>query len=328
MRLWCSASWVNGSRIFSLEAVISRTSPGGRPSPESPERKRASLADHGRMARAASAFGVSPSEKRTLDLITDHPMIPRDHPVDMGYTCASPTEPACRHQRSSPMLDIHMVMAELAKTRPIFHSEADFQHALAWQIHEMMRDIQIRLEFNLNPLGQEGVYLDIWLPCHELAVELKYKTKPLLALHNSEAFLLKEQGAQNHGRYDFLKDVERVESAERGVAIILTNEPSYWKEDSVRDSSNYYDFRIHEGRRLSGELKWKNPEDKAAKTGGRQDPITLSGSYNLRWEDYSRIPRIPGIHKIGLASRNQATYRQFRYLVVAGGESHCIVPTQ
>ena len=31
------------------------------------------------MVQAASAFGLSPSEKRTLDLITDHPMIPREH---------------------------------------------------------------------------------------------------------------------------------------------------------------------------------------------------------------------------------------------------------
>ena len=46
---------------------------------ESPERKRASLPRPERMAQAAPAFGVSPSEKRTLDLITDHPMIPREH---------------------------------------------------------------------------------------------------------------------------------------------------------------------------------------------------------------------------------------------------------
>ena len=30
------------------------------------------------MAQAAPAFGVSPSEKRTLDIITDHPMIARE----------------------------------------------------------------------------------------------------------------------------------------------------------------------------------------------------------------------------------------------------------
>ena len=78
-RLWCSASWVIGSRYFSLEGVISRSSPGGGPRTQSPERKRASLPRPERMAQAAPAFGVSPSEKRTLDLITDHPMIPREH---------------------------------------------------------------------------------------------------------------------------------------------------------------------------------------------------------------------------------------------------------
>ena len=78
-RLWCSASWVIGSRLFSLEGVISRASPGGGPRTQSPERKRASIPNPERMAQAAPALGVSPSEKRTLDLITDHPMIPREH---------------------------------------------------------------------------------------------------------------------------------------------------------------------------------------------------------------------------------------------------------
>ena len=79
LRLWCCTSWVIGSSFFSLKGVISRSSPGGRRSIASPERKRASLPRPERMARAAPAFGVSPSEKRTLDLITDHPMIPREH---------------------------------------------------------------------------------------------------------------------------------------------------------------------------------------------------------------------------------------------------------
>ncbi len=79
LRLWCSPSWVIGSRFFSLKGVISRSSPGRRVSTESPERKRASKPRPERMAQAAPTFGVSPSEKRTLDLITDHPMIPREH---------------------------------------------------------------------------------------------------------------------------------------------------------------------------------------------------------------------------------------------------------
>ena len=77
LRLWCCTSWVIGSSFFSLKGVVSRSSRGG--GPQSPERKRASIPDPERMAGAAPAFGVSPSEKRTLDLITDHPMIPREH---------------------------------------------------------------------------------------------------------------------------------------------------------------------------------------------------------------------------------------------------------
>ncbi len=79
LRLWCCTSWVIGSRFFSLKGVVSRASTGGAPHTASPERKRASIPNPERMVQAAPAFGVSPSGKRTLDLITDHPMIPREH---------------------------------------------------------------------------------------------------------------------------------------------------------------------------------------------------------------------------------------------------------
>ena len=78
LRLWHKYSWV-GSTYRTLEDVSSHGSPGGRRSTASPERKRASLPRPERTAQAAPAFGVSPAEKRTLDLVTDHPMIPREH---------------------------------------------------------------------------------------------------------------------------------------------------------------------------------------------------------------------------------------------------------
>ena len=78
LRLWHKYSWV-GSTYRTLEDVSAHGNPGGRRSTASPERKRASIPRPERMAQAAPAFGVSPSEKRTLDLITDHPMILREH---------------------------------------------------------------------------------------------------------------------------------------------------------------------------------------------------------------------------------------------------------
>ena len=78
-RVWQSISVLIGGRHRTLEGVISQASPGGRSRAASPSRKRASLPRPERMVEAAPAFGVSPSEKRTRDLITDHPMIPREH---------------------------------------------------------------------------------------------------------------------------------------------------------------------------------------------------------------------------------------------------------
>ena len=79
LRLWQQTTGLFGSTYYTLNHVNSRASPGGGPRTQSPERKRASLRRPERMAQAAPAFGVSSSEKRTLDLITDHPMIPREH---------------------------------------------------------------------------------------------------------------------------------------------------------------------------------------------------------------------------------------------------------
>ena len=76
---WISSNWVVGRTYRTLEQVVSQADRGGRFPWETPERKRASLPDPDRMVRSAPAFGVRPAEKRALDLITDHPMIPREH---------------------------------------------------------------------------------------------------------------------------------------------------------------------------------------------------------------------------------------------------------
>ena len=64
---------------YTLDFVSSQGGTSGRLFTESPSRKRASIPRPERMVQAAPTFGISPSEKRTLDLITDHPMIPREH---------------------------------------------------------------------------------------------------------------------------------------------------------------------------------------------------------------------------------------------------------
>ena len=78
-RIWQQTSFLFGGSYHTLEFVSTQGSPRRAPLTESPSRKRVSLPRPERMVQAAPTFGISPSEKRTLDLITDHPMIPREH---------------------------------------------------------------------------------------------------------------------------------------------------------------------------------------------------------------------------------------------------------
>jgi hypothetical protein len=68
-------------------------------------------------------------------------------------------------------LDLHVVMQRLSAVRPVFHSEADFQHAFARTLWELDPDIRVRLEV---PRRAEAKWstLEIlrglpqqWVPC-------------------------------------------------------------------------------------------------------------------------------------------------------------------
>ncbi len=78
-RLWQQTSFLVEGAYCSLETVASHKSYGGWASSTSSSRKRASIPDPERMVKSAPTFGLKPSEKRVLDLVTDHPMIPRKH---------------------------------------------------------------------------------------------------------------------------------------------------------------------------------------------------------------------------------------------------------
>jgi hypothetical protein len=205
------------------------------------------------------------------------------------------------------MLDIHHLMSELARSRPVFHSEADFQHALAWQIREAMPDCSVRLEFKPFPDDDKRMYLDIWLPTVGVAIELKYPTRKLELNHNDEYFSLADHSAQDIQRYDFLKDLQRLENvvarhqpAKAGYAVLLTNDSGYW---NVPQNANTIDseFRLHEGRTITGRLAWSERAGRGT-TRNREKALEIQRSYDLHWRDYSAFGR----------ARNE----RFRYLAV------------
>lgn len=205
-------------------------------------------------------------------------------------------------------MDIEKLLRELAAERPVFHSEADFQHALAWHIHQRHSDSRIRLEFK-PPWLSKRAYIDIWASqgSSELVLELKYKTRRIAVRLNGERFDLLNQSAQDIGRYDFLKDIERLEqvtsgnSGVVGLALMLTNDSSYWKPPKRADTVDA-SFRLHEERAVNGKLTWGRSAS-AGTTKGRSDPINISGEYTLQWKNYSTV-------------ESEAAYGKFRYLLV------------
>ena len=206
------------------------------------------------------------------------------------------------------MLDIDGLMASLADRRKMFHSEADFRHALAWQIHEAAPESQVRLEVSVIPVEAQRMFLDIWLPVEGIAIELKYKTRGLELEQDDESFALRNQSAQDQGRYDFLRDIQRLELMcskleqwRAGYAVLLTNDSSYWKVPTQRDTVDT-DFRVHEGREISGALAWAARASPGT-VRGRESTIQIRGSYRLRWQEYSNFP--------------EKSYGKFRYLAVS-----------
>lgn len=190
------------------------------------------------------------------------------------------------------MIEIASFLSALALKRPIFHSEADFQHAFAWRLHEQFPDATVRLEYPVKL--DQWIYLDIWLKSAELtlAIELKYKTASLQIDQNGETYHLKNQSAQDCGRYDFLKDVYRLEQITRavphalGLAIILTNDSGYWSKG--KENTVDADFRLHKTRKITGLLSWSS-EASPGTTRGRNASLDIAGQYLAEWHDYSQV---------------------------------------
>ena len=139
--------------------------------------------------------------------------------------------------------------------------------------------------------GPDRRYVDIWVPDCRTAIELKYLTRTGVIAHGDEEFRLRDQSAQDAGRYRFCLDISRLEGIVRsgraadGYAILLTNDHLYWNPPRKLDA-NDAEFVLHENREITGTLAW-NPRAGAGTTKDREEPIGIRGLYRARWREYS-----------------------------------------
>lgn len=199
------------------------------------------------------------------------------------------------------------IMLQLSEKRQIFHSEADFQHTLAWEIHNRLPNSKMSLERPYR-VANRTLHLDMLVENEgiSLAIELKYKTKKLQHSCPNHFYHLLNQSAQDIGRYDYIKDIWRLEEITKAIpkslgwAILLTNDRSYW---SVSKNNNTVDaaFRLSDNTILEGTRSWGKKASKGTKK-NRELSLTLNKSYPLKWLDYSTFS----------TTRNS----KFRYLAV------------
>ncbi len=164
-------------------------------------------------------------------------------------------------------------IALLQRPETAFYSEASFQLSLGIELFKRL-GVTARLEMRVPETGE---YLDVFYQHQRcrVGVELKYKTRAT----TKPGFEYLNQGAQNNGRYDVLRDVERLESfkkskvIDKGFGIFVTNDKYYMS--TIGASAGVAPFELSEGRIIPNALK--------AGWVGRTGEIRLAGSHSVKW---------------------------------------------
>lgn len=215
------------------------------------------------------------------------------------------------------------VLNNLAKRRPLFWSEADFQFEFAWELHKKLGEeaniyLERRHEINSAPSDSanekatqsttnkslDKLYVDIWIEYDNKTypIELKYTTKRCKIYDPENPVETKEQSARDAGCYRFLWDIKRLEEIKtsllnkevKGYAIMLTSDAGYYNKSE--QPTLFDNFRLTEGRTIppdtsDREFKWildKIAAEKIKSHWTKQWPeFMLKGEYKLEWQDYN-----------------------------------------
>lgn len=188
----------------------------------------------------------------------------------------------------------------LETNKELFFNERDFQMHLATHLRHTGHYDDVDVEYYV-PLSELKDYIwknelrmDILVSKGKefLPIELKYKTRtvkkrlPRFGEQISEDIaVMKNQGAQDLGKYDFWKDVRRIEivrnrfnAIKNGLAVFVTNDSSYIQRG--RETSNHINFSMDEGPH--GKQKhWLNKDSVCC----RDNPnFELEKTYNIHWD--------------------------------------------
>ena len=188
----------------------------------------------------------------------------------------------------------------LENNRELLFNERDLQMHLAVFLRETGKYDDVDVEYYVphkeldkyNYIWKNELRIDVLVRKDEeyLPIELKYKTKrvakDILRFGEKIASIevLKNQGAQDLGMYDFWKDVRRIElvrnrfaAVKNGVAVFVTNDSQYLNPS--RETSNNKEFNMNIG--VHGKQKhWKDSNSSCART---HKNFEVEKEYSIEW---------------------------------------------
>jgi len=188
------------------------------------------------------------------------------------------------------------LLKSLSKTRPIFHSKADFQHELAILLRDTYSPKRIRIK---NPIiiENKNMHIDIYIETidnRRIAIELKYRASEFVIDVDNETFFLKTHRLSDLAQFLFIEDISKIEKMiekdliDIGYAILLTNETAIYSNKLLRPHS----FNLIEGHFIKGYfglLYTKNNTKGQINTqySKKFKEINLVGKYKIRFNEYS-----------------------------------------
>lgn len=177
--------------------------------------------------------------------------------------------------------DLQMHLATWLRNSTNHYDDVDVEYYVPRQeLDNYIWDSELRLDIVVK---KDGEYCP---------VELKYKTQKVERKISrfdedltADVVVMKNQGAQDLGMYDFWKDVRRVELVRNrfervkgGLAVFVTNDGFYTK--GSKESSNNYLFGMAGEAARSTKKHWANPESTCAKT---HPNFEVEREYSIEW---------------------------------------------
>ena len=177
--------------------------------------------------------------------------------------------------------DFQMHLATWLRNSANHYDDVDVEYYVPWQkLDDYIWKSELRLDIVVK---KDGEYCP---------VELKYKTKKVERQISrfdeilDKVVVIKNQGAQDLGMYDFWKDVRRVElvrnrfkNVKGGLAVFVTNDPLYTKKS--RENSNNFLFNMDDGKH-SAIKHWQNEDSVCAKMKSYKS-FEVEKEYSIKW---------------------------------------------